>query len=198
MRIRSHHILLAVAVLLVVTLAVALWRTVRSVPGTLPLVTQLAPGVTQRARAFHRAKVKDGKTVWEVSAAEVEYRLNHRDARVRDVTLRWYLDDGRSIGLQSKFGRVELAGTELESASLEGNVLLSLGDYEVRLEQAQYDRAAQKIVSPGMVRLSGNGLMLTGSMLEVDLQRNQLVLARDVTMRVHPDVARKEASDASL
>lgn len=196
MSVRFSHAMILVATLLLAVLFVALWRTVYSRRSLLPVVAQLAPGVTQRARDFRRTQVKNGKTVWEVAAAEVEYSQQRGEARIRDVTLRWYLDDGRVIGIHSDVGTVKLGGNQVDSVSVTGNVVLSLGTYEVQIDEARYDRAAQKIFVPGRVQLKGDGIELTGTAMELDLATNRLTMHHDVAMVLSPAHAGKETSHA--
>ncbi len=196
MKLAAFHFLLLASVLLLGVLAVQLWKTLQRPESVLPKVAGLAPGITQRARDFHRSQIKNGRTVWEVSAAEVEYNQSRNEASIRDVTLKWHLEDGQSIGIHSDYGQVRLEGAELRAVDIRGNVEFALGPYALRIPSASYERGMEKISSPGPVSLTGAGLELTGSKLEVDLQTNRLVLQGNVRMVLRPNEMEKKLPQA--
>lgn len=196
MKVGASRLLFLASALLLVLVAVQFWRTLREPAAMLPAVTKLAPGITQRASDFHRSQIKNGKTVWEVSAAQVEYSQASNEAAVHNVTLRWYLKDGRFLGIHSDFGKLRLAGTELQGVDVGGNVEFTLGSYALQLPSASYDRPSEKIFSPGPVILQGTGLEVRASKLEVDLQSNCLTLDGDVRMVLRPNEAGKDLPQA--
>ncbi|MCX8071578.1 MAG: LPS export ABC transporter periplasmic protein LptC [Candidatus Binatia bacterium] len=198
MSLRAFHFLLAAVAILAAVLVVQLWRTVRAARSAAPLIAQLAPGVTQRARAFHRSQVKDGRTVWEVSAADVEYSQTHREASIRNVNLKWYLDERQWIGIRSNSGRLRLADGEIDSVEVAGDVEFSLGPYMLRIPSALYERSRETIVAPGPIHLAGGGLELTGSRLTVDLRLSTLFLEGEVHTVLHPNQVQREFPHAPL
>ncbi len=198
MKLRAFHVLFLLSAVLLVLLAVQLWKTLGRREFVLPEIADLAPGITQRARDFHRVQIKNGMKVWEVSAAEVEYNQKHNEASIRNVTLTWYLKDGRSIGIHSNLGRIRLDGAELQAVEVSGGVEFVLGPYELSLPSAAYERQTEKISSPGPVNLKGAGLELTGTTLEVDLPSSRLLLTGDVRMVLRPDEAKTKRFSAPL
>ncbi|GIW43064.1 MAG: hypothetical protein KatS3mg077_0346 [Candidatus Binatia bacterium] len=196
MRFRAFHVLILCTVLLLAFVGTRLWQTLRAPRSWIPRVIELAPGVTQRAKDFRRSQVKNGRTVWELSAAEVQFSQGIHEAGVRDVTLTWYLEDGRALVLHSDFGRVRLDGADLKSVDVEGNVQFSFADYRLAIPSAFYDRAADKIVAEGPVSVSAKGLEVAGSSLEIDLGAKRLALSGDVRVVLKPSAFGKELDHA--
>lgn len=139
----------------------------------------LAPGVTHRVENFERRKFKGDRLVWEVRAADAEYKEDEKEATVREVFAQWILGDGRTLAVRSSKGTLRLSPDyrDVDELQLHGEVRLSLDNYELRVEDAAYQRAAQRIVAPGKVRFTGPGVEVEGEGLTVDVERETVQLA---------------------
>lgn len=146
----------------------------RAGPDLIALGLRLAPGVLQEIRDFRRTKVEDGRVVWEVSASSAEVLEGMREIRVHDIGLAWHLEDGRQVGLRCRRGTLTLAGREIESIELEGDVVVTLADYEARLDRAVFDEASRSIWATGQVEIVGRGFRLQGTGVEIDLPGQRL------------------------
>jgi LPS export ABC transporter protein LptC len=144
------------------------------------------PEVAQRIQDFHRVHVRDGQKVWEIAASEARYFDEEQRIVVRDPMLRLFLHDGRSVGVKGNEGTVSLDGKELRSVELVGAIEVTLPDYVVRTEYAEYDRAADLISAPGVVQISGNDLDVQGGAMEVEVGVQRLHLSKDVIMTLRP------------
>ncbi|MBI3785645.1 MAG: LPS export ABC transporter periplasmic protein LptC [Deltaproteobacteria bacterium] len=160
-----------------------LWQQHRR---SLPLLLDIVPGVSQHIQNFKRVKVKDGRTVWEVAADDAQYFDERKTVEVRGIVLRWYLQDGRVVGLKGDTGKILLDGHDVQRIDLDGDIVVSLADYEVKLVSATYDESRDVITSPGPVEISGTALALKGSGMQVELRRQQLSLINGVTMQLQP------------
>src|SRR5215475_5328246 len=74
-RSRVRRALIACVVLALVSLGFILERTLsqRQEAEETASGVALSPAVSQRIRDFHRVKVRDGQTVWELTADEAQY-----------------------------------------------------------------------------------------------------------------------------
>jgi len=142
----------------------------------------LLPAVAQRIEDFHRVQVRDGRKEREIVAREARYFDEREQVVVREPWLRVYLRDGRSVGVKGEEGTVSLAGKELDSVELAGDIRVTLADYEVRAEYARYDRHRDVISAPAMVSITGGDIEARGGGLEVDVRAQRLRLQRDVHM----------------
>ena len=93
----------------------------------------------------------------------------------------FYLADGqRRAHVSGLEGRLVLAGRELRSLTLRGDVTVKLDDLEVQTGEATYDRARDLITSPGPVRLRGRTLDVSGRGMEVDVTPQHVRLLEEV------------------
>lgn len=146
----------------------------------------LLPDVAQRIQNFHRMKVDKGRKVWEVSAREARYHADDSLVIVAEPAVAFFLADGRSVALKGREGRVRLDGHELEHVDLEGDIQIQFGDYSMRTDSARYDRAADTIVAPGPVSVTGRELDVQGERFELDLDTQRMRLRDKVQVVVRP------------
>lgn len=150
----------------------------------------LLPDVAQRIQNFHRMKVDKGRKVWEVAAREARYHGDENTVVVTEPSVAFFLEDGRSIALTGREGRVRLDGHELDHVDLEGDIQMQFGDYSVRTDSARYDRKDDTIVAPGHVAVTGQEMDLQGDQLELDLSTQQLRLHENVRAVMRPPATR--------
>jgi LPS export ABC transporter protein LptC len=146
----------------------------------------LLPDVAQRIQNFHRMKVDKGRKVWEVAASEARYLEGESMVVVTEPSVAFFLEDGRSIALTGREGRVRLDGHDLEHVEVEGEIQIQFGDYFIRTDRARYDRGDDVIVAPGKVAITGRALDLEGDLLELDLTTQRLHLRDNVRVVVRP------------
>lgn len=199
MKRRLLLLLTALFVSLVGTIVVLVVRAVRQTPEDLVKLTlDIAPGVAQQIRDFRRVKTRDGRVEWEVAAREAQIFEDSGGIEIKEVVLRWHLKDGRTVGLTSARGTITLEGREIERIDLEGDVQVSLADYEVHVEQASYRHSEQVIDAPGRVEISGAALQLRGDGMRVDVRRQHLALLKNVSMNLDPASPPRGGSHAPL
>jgi LPS export ABC transporter protein LptC len=146
----------------------------------------LLPDVAQRIQNFHRMKVDKGRKVWEVAASEARYLEEESMVVVTEPSVAFFFEDGRSIALTGRQGRVRLDGHELEQVEVEGEIQIQFGDYFIRTDSARYERSEDTIVAPGKVSITGQALDLEGDRLELELGTQRLRLRDNVRVVVRP------------
>lgn len=146
----------------------------------------LLPDVAQRIQNFHRMKVDKGRKVWEVAAREARYHADENMVVVTEPSVAFFFEDGRSVALTGREGRVRLDGHELDHVDLEGEIQIQFGDYSMRTDSARYDREGDIIVAPGHVSITGRELDLQGEQLELDLSTQRMRLHDNVRVVVRP------------
>jgi LPS export ABC transporter protein LptC len=147
---------------------------------------EILPGVSQHIQDFRRVKMKDGRKVWEVAAADARYFDATNTVVVRGPVLSWYLEDGRRIGLEGDEGRIVLEDGDVARVELTGGIEVFLADYRVHAETAIYDRAADLITAPGAVEIDGDVLALRGRGMRVHVKNQTLSLDQNVSMVMQP------------
>ena len=171
-RTRLRAGLLAVVMLLLGGIGWQVWRRVSvQAPKALEqLGADLLPHVAQHIRNFRRVKVKDGKTVWEITADDAQYSEATKEIVVTRPQVTFWLEDGhRQAKLTSREGHLFIDGRELESVNLNGEVVLWLDDLQLRTEHATYERATDRITVPGDVTIVGARMDVKARRMEVDV-----------------------------
>jgi LPS export ABC transporter protein LptC len=148
------------------------------------------PEVAQRIQNFRRVKVKDGRTVWEITAADAQYYSEQDEIVVREPRLTLFFEDGRrQAHVTGAEGRLTLAGRELRTVTLRGGVDVTLDDLAVRTDEATYDRETDLITSSAVVTIRGKTLDVRARGMEVAVGPQRVRLMDDVHTVVHPDAS---------
>jgi LPS export ABC transporter protein LptC len=159
---------------------------------------EFLPGVSQHIQDFHRVKVRDGRTVWEVAAEDAQYKEEEQTVTVRGALLRLFLKDGRTLGLKGASGQLLLNGRELTCVDLNGAIEVTFADYVMRTEHATYDHQQKVISTSGAVAISGRALQVRGDRMEINLDTERLTLQHHVSMQIQPALFKQGGSDAPL
>jgi len=192
-RARVRAALLAVVAVALAGIGWRVWQSVAVRPERAleTLGMELLPQVAQHIRNFRRVKVKDGRTVWEITASDAQYFEQQQEIVVQRPELTLWLGDGqRTVRLTSAQGRLVLDDRELSTATLEGEVVLFLDDLTLRTARAVYERATDRITAPGEVTITGRDIDVHARGLEVDVTPQVLRLTGDVRTVLKIDDAR--------
>lgn len=180
-----------IALVLVASLGAGVWLLARAAgdrrrAAASREILDVLPDVAQRIQNFHRVKVEDGRKVWEVSAAEAQYREGEGAVAVRQPSVTLYLRDGRQVSLRGANGTVFLEGKELRRVEVEGDIDVQLGEYALSTERAAYEADRDLVVAPGAVQIRGKGLDLHGEGMEVEVNAQHMRLMQNVQMTLWP------------
>ncbi|HEV7730952.1 MAG TPA: LPS export ABC transporter periplasmic protein LptC [Candidatus Binatia bacterium] len=168
------------------------WRNVAErAPRSLEeLGIQLLPQVAQHIRNFRRVKVKSGRMEWEITASDGQYFEARNEVVVRDPEITFYETDGRRRGrLVGSEGRLVLEnqGKEIASVVLTGAVGVWIDDLELHTEEANYDRASDRISAAGPVSIKGKAIDVNGVGMEVDVEPQRIRLLAEVRTVLRSD-----------
>ena len=155
-------------------------------------VLDYLPDSALRIKDFHRSKVEDGRTVWELLGDEASYNRDQREAVVKNPRFIYYGDRGETAEASAEIARVYLKETELEKMQLEGDIELLYNGYTLRSQEAVYLPAKEQILMPQRTTLVGAGLELEGSRMEVDLADTKVRLLQNVKTKLEPDKLAKQ------
>jgi LPS export ABC transporter protein LptC len=159
-------------------------RDIRNNP--LELLDQL-PESALRIKDFRRAKVENGRTVWELLGDEASYNKDQREAVVQKPRFLYYDKQGEIAEASAEIAHVYLNDKDLEKMQLGGGIEISYSGYVLKSEEATYLPAREQIVMPKRTTLTGEGLELQGSSMEVDLGDSKVRLLRDVKTKLEPE-----------
>ncbi len=150
------------------------------------LARTFVPEVDQRIEGFHRVSVRAGGRTFELSADEARYDEDARRVEVSSPRVVFFDDEVGEIRLAGREGQIVLDGEEMERVDLRGDVELSFRDFVLRVPSAFYARAADTIVAPDGVTITGSDLDLTGDSLVVNVETHRMHVVGDVYTLLRP------------
>jgi len=142
---------------------------------------------------FHRIAVKNGKPVWEIRADDAQYYSKEGVTYLNNAKLIVYRDKDSRVHLQAKSAKLHMIDKSLSKAELVGNIVVSWdGGFTVRTELALYDVTNEEITAPEHVTIQGSGYLIEGEGLEVRLDSQRFMLARQVNSKFTADAKAPE------
>ena len=145
---------------------------------------------------FRRAKMEEGRKVWELFGDEANYFKEQKEAVIKRPRFFYYDKKGQTAETTGQVAHVYLLNeNELEKMELQGGIQLSYQGYVLNSEQAVYLPAKQQIVFPVKTTMVGDGLELEGSSMEVELDDKKMRLLRNVKTKIEPDKLPKKKKE---
>ncbi|MGH7826801.1 MAG: LPS export ABC transporter periplasmic protein LptC [Candidatus Binatia bacterium] len=156
------------------------------------------PESALRIKDFHRAKVENGRKIWELFGDEAHYSKEQKEAVIKKPRFYYYDKKGQIAETLGDEARLFLSDKELEQLQLKGNVRVNYQDFVLTSEEALYFPAKEQIVFPGKVIMVGDGFELEGARMEVELEDQTVRLERNVKTKLEPDrLAKRKNRPAS-
>ena len=147
---------------------------------------------------FHRAKVENGRKVWELFGDEANYYKEQKEAVIKKPKFYYYDRKGETIVTTGEQARIYLNEKELDHMELIGGIEVSFQGYKLESEQAQYLPAKDQIVLPNRTSVIGEGLALEGSRMEVEMESKKIRLINNVKTKIEPEkLAKKHKNNGS-
>jgi LPS export ABC transporter protein LptC len=184
--------LLVVVAMALTGIGYRVWRNVAErTPRSLgELGVELIPEVAQHMQNFHRIKVKNGHTEWDIKADDAQYYQKQNEIVVRLPEVTIYTEQGVQrawlTGKEAHLGLVD-DGREVGSMEIRGDVILWLDDLELRTATATYDRDRDLITAPGAVTITGRTMNVNADGMEVDVTPQHIRLLENVHTLLKPN-----------
>jgi LPS export ABC transporter protein LptC len=184
--------LLVVVAMALTGIGYRVWRNVAErTPRSLgELGVELIPEVAQHMQNFHRIKVKNGHTEWDIKADDAQYYQKQNEIVVRAPEVTIYTEQGVQrawlTGKEAHLGLVD-DGREVGSMEIRGDVILWLDDLELRTATATYDRDRDLITAPGAVTITGRTMNVNADGMEVDVTPQHIRLLENVHTLLKPN-----------
>lgn len=159
-------------------------------------VLDYLPEAALRMKDFHRAKIEDGRKVWELFGDEAHYSKEKKEAVIKNPKFYYYDKDGHTTETIGAEARLFLTDTELEKMQLQGGIRVTYQGYVLHSDEAVYTPADDQIVFPGKVTMAGEGVELEGSNMEVTLGDQKIRLQRNVKTKLEPATLAKRKNRA--
>lgn len=150
-------------------------------------VLDYLPDSALHIKDFRRAKIEDGRKVWELLGEEANYLKEQKEAIVKKPRFYFYDRRGETAEAFSNEGHLFFDERELQRLELQGGIQLSYQGFVLKSEEAVYLPNKDQIVLPKKVTLVGDGLELEGSSMEVELHDQKLRVQKNVKTKLEPD-----------
>jgi LPS export ABC transporter protein LptC len=136
---------------------------------------------------FHRAKVENGRKVWELFGDEAKYFKDQKEAVIKKPKFYYYDSKGEVLVTTGEQARIYLKEKELDWMELVGGIEVNFQGYRLESEQAQYLPTKDQIVLPSRTVVTGEGLALEGSRMEVEMESKKVRVISNVKTKVEPE-----------
>ena len=150
------------------------------------------PESSLRLKDFHRAKIEDGRKVWELFGDEASYFKEQKEALIKNPRFYYYDKKGEVAVTKGNEALLYLNEKELERMELRGDVQVTFQGYILKSDEANYLPAQDQIVLPNRTTVMGEGIELEGARMEVEIQDKKVRLIRAVKSRIEPEKMAKK------
>jgi len=155
------------------------------------------PESTLHIKDFHRAKIENGRKVWELFGDEAHYRKDKREAVIKRPRFLYYDKKDETAETSADAAYVFLNEKELERLELRGGVRVAMKGYVLTSETANYLPAKEQISLPSRTQVVGEGISIEGASMEVELEGKKIRMVRDVKTKIEPEkLANKKSQNA--
>lgn len=155
------------------------------------------PEAALKMKDFHRAKIEDGRKIWEIFGDEASYLKDQKQAIITKPRFYYYDKKGQTAETTGEVARIYLNENELEKMELQGAVQVTYQDYVLKSEEAIYLPGKQLITLPTKTTIISKGFELYGSSMEVELEEKKMRMLRDVKTKLELDKMEKNKSKNS-
>jgi len=153
------------------------------------------PESALHVKDFRRAKVENGRKVWEVMGEEADYYKDRKEAVIKKPRFLYYSRNGDVAETVGAVARMFLSDKELEKLQIEGGIQLNYQNYVLKSAEAIYLPGQQRILMPKRTTLVGGGFELEGSRMEVELDSKIMRLIDSVKSKIEPDKMEKKKKE---
>ncbi|MET0502637.1 MAG: LPS export ABC transporter periplasmic protein LptC [Candidatus Binatia bacterium] len=150
------------------------------------------PESALQLKDFRRAKIEEGRKVWELFGEEANYYKEQKEAVIKKPRFYYYNKKGAAAETTGDTARLFFGERELEKMHLEGGIQVTYEGYVLKSEKAIYLAAEERIVLPTRATLSGNGVELEGSRMEVELEVKKVRMLQNVKTKIEPEKLAKK------
>lgn len=152
------------------------------------------PEAALSIKEFHRAKIEEGRKVWELFGDEANYLKEQKEAVIKKPRFYYYDKKGEMAETSGEIAHLFFTEKQLDKMHLEGSVYMSFQGYVLKSEEAIYLPMKDQIVLPRRTTVVRDGLELEGSRMEVELENKKVRLLQNVKTKIEPQKLEKPTS----
>jgi len=163
----------------------------------LPKALDYLPESLLRLKDFHRAKIEDGRKVWELFGEEASYFKEQKEAVIKKPRFYFYDKKGDVAETTGDEAHIYLNEKEMERMELRGAIQVTFQGYVLKSDEANYLPAKDQIILPNHTTVVGEGINLEGARMEVEMEDRKIRLLRQVKTKIEPDKLAKKKTKSS-
>jgi len=155
------------------------------------------PDAVLHIKDFHRAKIENGRKVWELFGDEAHYLKDKREALIKKPRFLYYDKKDQAAETSAETAHIFLNEKELERLELKGGMRVSMQGHVLTSESANYLPAKEHISLPTRTQVVGEGISIEGASMEVELEEKKIRMVHDVKTKIEPEKLAKKKSKNS-
>jgi LPS export ABC transporter protein LptC len=153
------------------------------------------PESALHVKDFRRAKVENGRKIWEVMGEEADYFKDQKQAVIKKPRFLYYDSKGEASETSGDVARMFLGDKDLQKLQLEGSIRVTYQNYILKSEEAVFLPEEQRIFLPKRTTLVGGGFELEGSSMEIELESKKVRLQSNVKTKIEPAKLEKKKAE---
>jgi LPS export ABC transporter protein LptC len=156
--------------------ALVLGLKFRSAELIVPAVVETATsaGSSLSLNNFEYRDIKEGNARWTVWAATATYFEEKRETVLDQVKAVFFLENGKKVRLEGDTGTLH---NDTNNMEINGNVKVRYDDaYELTTDRLLYDREQELIHTAAKVLVEGEGLILRGQGMRLEIAKRALTI----------------------
>jgi LPS export ABC transporter protein LptC len=179
-----RRLLALVLLVSVVVLTVSIYRHYKQ-RAPEELLEMLPENIDLALDDFHYTQNEDGQRQWTLSADKAEYQRKNLVANLEKVKMLFYqVGEFGDVHLRADQGRLNQETSEID---IWGDVVLTTDEgHKFFTERMNYNDHSQLLTTDEKVRLVSPQLELTGTGMEMDLDRRTVLVKNDVRVLLYP------------
>jgi len=148
-------------------------------------------------KEFHRAKIENGRKIWELFGDEASYFKEQKEAIIKKPRFYYYDKKGEVVETTGDEAHLYINEKELERMELRGDIQVSFQGYVLKSEEANYLPAKDQVILPNRTTVVGEGIELEGSSMEIELEDRKIRLVHRVKTKIEPEKLAKKKNKPS-
>ena len=153
------------------------------------------PESALHVKDFRRAKVENGRKIWEIMGEEADYFKDQKQAVIKKPRFFYYDAKGEVAESSGAVARMFLGDKDLQKLQLEGGIQVTYQNYILKSEEAVFFPQEQRILLPKRTTLVGGGFELEGSSMEIELESQKVRLVSNVKTKIEPGKIEKKKKE---
>ena len=148
-------------------------------------------------KEFHRAKIENGRKLWELFGDEASYFKEQKEAIIKKPRFYYYDKKGEVVETTGDEAHLYINEKELERMELRGDIQVSFQGYVLKSDEANYLPAKDQVILPNRTTVVGEGIELEGSSMEIELEDRKIRLVHRVKTKIEPEKVAKKKNKPS-